>query len=935
MFTQRLNSFNGFFITYMKTRLPVNCFCPIPESVNLATSSHLAVPVANFLFQKLFSVAFNASLIFYFLFTSISTAQAQTTGDYRSVASGNWSSIAAWERYNGTGWVAAAASPTSTDNVIQIRAGHTVTVIANVTADQILVDASGILSVSTNTLTINNGAGTDMTINGNLEVASTLAFAAGSTMDDNLLATLKSTGTITTAGSNILNVNGRFKREGGTMPTTSIWNINFGGTFEHAMNAGALPLATWKTGSTCEVTGVTNAVPTNMIQTFKSFNWNCASQSTFLDFAANLENIDEDLIVTNTGSAYILLSDAGNSLNVTIGRNLYIQGGITYICKNGSSTIDLTNGDIVVSGGVLNFNQNTATVYGNLSAVVTVNGSVTVSSGTIDLTQSTHSNSTKGNTELYISKNLTVSGTGQITETSLFSYSTIYFNNNSVIQYFSSNTNITNTIHYIVNPLAILSTADNILTGTGTFTLSSTGGLMMGHAAGITNTTMTGNVQCTGTRSYNTGADYTYDGIVGQFTGDGLPATVRNLTLNNSNNCQLINSTTVTGTLTFTTGKWITKKDDVLETPDTLTLGTSASSLGTLTRVSGHVVGNFRRWLAASATSNILFPVGTLNYYNGANFSFTVAPTAGSLVSTFVPTNPGTLNFPLIDTDGTTLYNIGYGYWLFGAMNSYSGGTYNVNLNANGFPGINDYTQLHVVKSTAFGANWTINGLHAPGTGSNTLPVGNRTGMTGSAAGVYGISSGVVNPLPIQLISFHANLENEYVKINWTTATENNNEWFAVERSSNGKDFSLVTKVPGAGTSTQANYYSAIDHKPLYGRSYYRLKQTDFDGRSTVSSMVVINNFTNAEDQISIVLISPVPFSNTMTTIFKINEEDDCLAELISPMGEVMHAEHIHAVKGFNTVTFRDVKNLSPGVYFFRIISETKSQSATRKVVKE
>ncbi|MBI3139575.1 MAG: T9SS type A sorting domain-containing protein [Sphingobacteriales bacterium] len=94
----------------------------------------------------------------------------QADGDYRSAATGNWGTLATWERYDGgsSSWLAAPSAPTSADGVITIRAGHTVTIAAAVTADQVVVDAGGTLNnntVSAN-LTLNDGAGDDLTVNG-------------------------------------------------------------------------------------------------------------------------------------------------------------------------------------------------------------------------------------------------------------------------------------------------------------------------------------------------------------------------------------------------------------------------------------------------------------------------------------------------------------------------------------------------------------------------------------------------------------------------------------------------------------------------------------------------------------------------------------------------------------------------------------------------
>ncbi len=95
------------------------------------------------------------------------TVQAQVTGDYCSAGSGNWSNSSSWERFNGTSWVAATAPPTSTDGIISIRTGHNITIAAAVTADQVVVDAGGTLTMNSN-LTLDNGTGDDLTMNGTM-----------------------------------------------------------------------------------------------------------------------------------------------------------------------------------------------------------------------------------------------------------------------------------------------------------------------------------------------------------------------------------------------------------------------------------------------------------------------------------------------------------------------------------------------------------------------------------------------------------------------------------------------------------------------------------------------------------------------------------------------------------------------------------------------
>ncbi len=92
--------------------------------------------------------------------------------------------------------------------------------------------------------------------------------------------------------------------------------------------------------------------------------------------------------------------------------------------------------------------------------------------------------------------------------------------------------------------------------------------------------------------------------------------------------------------------------------------------------------------------------------------------------------------------------------------------------------------------------------------------------------------------LPITLLRFEATAENDIVKLQWTTASEVNNQCFIIERTSDGKSFEEITKVNGSGNSTNTLEYETKDLYPLEGLSYYRLKQIDFDGKYTYSDLV-------------------------------------------------------------------------------------------------
>ena len=126
------------------------------------------------------------SVLFFIYFGShTEDARAAINGDFRTISSGSWNTIGIWQRYNGVSWVAATLAPTSANNIIEIQSGHTVSVVTNVTADQIIVVAGGTLNITSNTFTVNKGAGTDIQVDGTLTVSSTIVLNSNTRIDVN------------------------------------------------------------------------------------------------------------------------------------------------------------------------------------------------------------------------------------------------------------------------------------------------------------------------------------------------------------------------------------------------------------------------------------------------------------------------------------------------------------------------------------------------------------------------------------------------------------------------------------------------------------------------------------------------------------------------------------------------------------------------------
>ena len=120
--------------------------------------------------------------------------------------------------------------------------------------------------------------------------------------------------------------------------------------------------------------------------------------------------------------------------------------------------------------------------------------------------------------------------------------------------------------------------------------------------------------------------------------------------------------------------------------------------------------------------------------------------------------------------------------------------------------------------------------------------------------------------LPVSLVSFTATPTNKVVQTKWQTAAEINSASFVVERSADAREFTAIGTMPGAGNSTTTKNYALTDESPLQGVSYYRLRQTDFNGNNNLSQVVAVNLaaasaisiYPNpAKDQVSVNIINP------------------------------------------------------------------------------
>jgi hypothetical protein len=211
-----------------------------------------------------------------------------------------------------------------------------------------------------------------------------------------------------------------------------------------------------------------------------------------------------------------------------------------------------------------------------------------------------------------------------------------------------------------------------------------------------------------------------------------------------------------------------------------------------------------------------------------------------------------------------------------------------------------------------------------PGNGggnSNIITIGTVEIWNADMGSLYGNAVLQVTPLPIKLIGFDAKVVNGTVELNWKTASESSNDYFTIQKTLDGQNFEDVNIVDGAGESTTSLTYKSWDIRPYNGKSYYRLAQTDYDGKSSFSGLIDINVNENAPFSFDL-FQNPGAGSNLMIEmVSQIGKEVQLT--ISDSKGSTVYSENIQtAQNGKFLNVFNLSKPLKPGFYTVFITSE-------------
>jgi len=221
----------------------------------------------------------------------------------------------------------------------------------------------------------------------------------------------------------------------------------------------------------------------------------------------------------------------------------------------------------------------------------------------------------------------------------------------------------------------------------------------------------------------------------------------------------------------------------------------------------------------------------------------TTNTTVGAVYHKSTPSNKTNLKDPLTKVSDVE-------YWVIddvtgGGLSPNADADVNIyweNANESGIKSIDsDSLKFARLVGTTWNADAsTIHPGSSTGTGSGFIGTNSKFSLNNTNV-TFGSTNDIANPLPIQLLSFTAKCQQQDVVIEWSTASEENNDYFTLLRSDDAKHYEEIAQIIGAGNSNTVVNYSYKDWNAAGGNYYYMLKQTDFDGKNDISSPVFVS----------------------------------------------------------------------------------------------
>ena len=211
-----------------------------------------------------------------------------------------------------------------------------------------------------------------------------------------------------------------------------------------------------------------------------------------------------------------------------------------------------------------------------------------------------------------------------------------------------------------------------------------------------------------------------------------------------------------------------------------------------------------------------------------------------------------------------------------------------------------------------------------PGTSIVALAIASPSGDGNTSE----FNSAVLSLLPVQFVSFKAELLSDKVLVSWATAQEQNASHFDVERSTNGRDFTKIGQVKAAGNSNVLVNYSFNDNNPVLGVSYYRLRQVDIDNRFVYTKTVIIRN----EARGKAFTVWPNPVLDNVNVTLQSDKNQNLSLRVVDYNGRVVRTQVVNVTRGVNQITV-NMSTLTKGMYVIQVVGD--NLNLTEKVIKQ
>jgi len=227
--------------------------------------------------------------------------------------------------------------------------------------------------------------------------------------------------------------------------------------------------------------------------------------------------------------------------------------------------------------------------------------------------------------------------------------------------------------------------------------------------------------------------------------------------------------------------------------------------------------------------------------------------------------------------------------------------------------GVIDPSKLVLAHWNSSTSTWENMGMN--GYGTNYV----RSGLMTSFSPVT--TGGDEGALPVELTNFTAYAEEEAVVLEWATASETNNDYFSVERSIDGTTFTAIEEIEGNGTTSSASNYTTFDMNPISGVSYYRLKQTDFDGTISYSDIVPVEVESTAKNIDARIYPNSIKAEEPINILITSNASNNEIVEITitDNNGKLVHSESTLILPGSNNYSLNLQSNSELGVFYVQV----------------